>query len=330
MDALLSQLARETDARLLPLLDRKRPIALFDFPDHSNVGDSAIWLGLDAFLRRHSFLRPQTVEAHDVYPRQFPDLPTDCQVILHGGGNLGDIWPHHQKQREAIIQRYTQHRIVQMPQSVHFQSPENLQHWQQVCAQHPDLHVVVRDEASLNIARTFPCRQVVLCPDLALSLGPLQRPVQPTRPLLCLLRLDHESSRKEATPAMPEGAVVADWLDEPPSLTLTAKGKIKHLTTRFDWLRRPLRPLRSQLFNCAARERLARGCRQLSEFHFVITDRLHVHVLCALLGIPHVVLDNSYGKISRFRTTWNFQPSGCYSATNLEEALQTYRQYASR
>jgi hypothetical protein len=32
----------------------------------------------------------------------------------------------------------------------------------------------------------------------------------------------------------------------------------------------------------------------------VITDRLHGHILCTLLEIPHVVLDNSYGKISRF------------------------------
>ncbi|MFT4085249.1 MAG: polysaccharide pyruvyl transferase family protein, partial [Nocardioides sp.] len=29
----------------------------------------------------------------------------------------------------------------------------------------------------------------------------------------------------------------------------------------------------------------------------VVTDRLHAHVLAGLMGIPHVVLDNSYGKI---------------------------------
>jgi pyruvyl transferase EpsO len=36
----------------------------------------------------------------------------------------------------------------------------------------------------------------------------------------------------------------------------------------------------------------------------VVTDRLHAHLLSLLLGIPHAVLDNSYGKLSRFLDAW--------------------------
>jgi pyruvyl transferase EpsO len=36
----------------------------------------------------------------------------------------------------------------------------------------------------------------------------------------------------------------------------------------------------------------------------VVTDRLHGHILALLLGIPHVVLDNSYGKLHHFIRTW--------------------------
>jgi exopolysaccharide biosynthesis predicted pyruvyltransferase EpsI len=36
----------------------------------------------------------------------------------------------------------------------------------------------------------------------------------------------------------------------------------------------------------------------------VITDRLHGHILCALLGIPHVLVDDRYGKVGSFFSSW--------------------------
>lgn len=30
----------------------------------------------------------------------------------------------------------------------------------------------------------------------------------------------------------------------------------------------------------------------------VVTDRLHAHVLAGLMGVPHIVVDNSYGKVA--------------------------------
>jgi pyruvyl transferase EpsO len=40
-------------------------------------------------------------------------------VFLHGGGNLGDIWPHHQHFREAMLAEFRDRTIVQLPQSIH-------------------------------------------------------------------------------------------------------------------------------------------------------------------------------------------------------------------
>jgi pyruvyl transferase EpsO len=53
-----------------------------------------------------------------------------------------------------------------------------------------------------------------------------------------------------------------------------------------------------------ARQRLSRGCQLLSSGRGVITDRLHGHILCVLLGIPHILLDNSYGKVRGCYKTW--------------------------
>ena len=35
-----------------------------------------------------------------------------------------------------------------------------------------------------------------------------------------------------------------------------------------------------------------------------VTDRLHAHILCLMMGIPNIPLDNSYGKLSTFVETW--------------------------
>ena len=35
-----------------------------------------------------------------------------------------------------------------------------------------------------------------------------------------------------------------------------------------------------------------------------MSDRLHAHILCLLMGIPHVLLDNTYGKVRSFHETW--------------------------
>ena len=57
-------------------------------------------------------------------------------------------------------------------------------------------------------------------------------------------------------------------------------------------------------FDYQARQRMNIGCALLARGSVVVTDRLHGHILSLLLGIPQVVLDNSYGKVRQFHETW--------------------------
>ncbi len=68
-------------------------------------------------------------------------------------------------------------------------------------------------------------------------------------------------------------------------------------------------------------ERLIRGETLLSSGKVVITDRLHGHILCSLLKIPHVILDNSYRKISNFRAAWNSGGHLCLEAQSVDDAV---------
>jgi pyruvyl transferase EpsO len=52
----------------------------------------------------------------------------------------------------------------------------------------------------------------------------------------------------------------------------------------------------------------------------VITDRLHAHILSLLLGIPNIILDNSYGKVRDFHETWTSGSDIVTMATSPEHA----------
>jgi pyruvyl transferase EpsO len=58
----------------------------------------------------------------------------------------------------------------------------------------------------------------------------------------------------------------------------------------------------------------------LSAGRVVVTDRLHGHILSLLLGIPHVVLDNSYGKLHQFVAAWTESSPLVHTAQTPDEA----------
>ncbi len=68
-----------------------------------------------------------------------------------------------------------------------------------------------------------------------------------------------------------------------------------------------------------------RGCDILSRGRVVVTDRLHGHLLALLMDIPHVVLDNSYGKLRTMYETWTHTSVNAHWAEHPEQALEIAR-----
>lgn len=57
-----------------PLIPHSSSIALFDFPNYANVGDSLIWLGEEAYLKDRGDLRISVVDDLTVPYRRSPDV----------------------------------------------------------------------------------------------------------------------------------------------------------------------------------------------------------------------------------------------------------------
>jgi len=243
----------------------------------------------------------------------------DGVVLFHGGGNFGDLWPRHQQFRERLLERFPDRPVVQLPQTVHYRSEAAADRTARAIERHGKVRLLVRDRASLEYAaRRFEC-EVRLCPDLAICLGRLARPADPEVDVLCLLRTDRERSVLPPTQRDDLRIRVVDWLDERRLPVLL--GELSAAVRRIRRGSAGRAALRLARYEAAAGVRVERGCRLLSSGRAVITDRLHAHLLCLLLDIPHAVLDNSYGKLGRFLDAWTGEAPAVHRVAEAEEAL---------
>ena len=297
-------LAAEARSRVGDLLALAAGTVLIDVPAHPNVGDSAIWLGERALLGDLGRRPALECDIDTFDPEGLRPAVAERTVLVHGGGNLGDLWPTHQTLRERVVSVFRDRPVIQLPQSLHFRSEETLERARRVFGEHPDLTLLCRDDRSVDLAsRHFGGARVARCPDLALCLPravlEAHRAPRPSVDVLWLVRSDHES----AWPEGPFPPAAGDWLHEPPTLAGAASSWLAPRVLRRGgtsvW-----RALHGRALGRAAADRVARGIRLLSSARVVVTDRLHTHILCALLGIPHVVLADAFGKLEAHCATW--------------------------
>lgn len=322
---LIAQLQDKIHDNLKDLVSRDAPLAILDFPDIRNCGDSAIWLGEMAYLRDRFAKRPAYVcRTKDFSAEEMTRRVPEGPIFIHGGGNFGDIWVSHQDFRERILEQFPNRQIVQFPQSIHYNSTDRLEQSARVIEKHRNFVLLVRDEESFDLARKqFQC-EVRLCPDMAFAIGKLPpRPAQ--LPVLAMLREDAEKVSRGHSDAL-NGIPVEDWITESRRKVKVAKAlgaASAYLSLKSDEL--ALRKL-----DAAAHNRFERGISQIARGKAIVTDRLHVHICSLLLGRPHAVLDNSYGKIRRFMNAFSGGSDLSYKATSLEDGVAWAREQATR
>lgn len=334
---LVESLAATVDIVIDQVVPRQTPCALIDYPNYRNVGDHGIWLGELRLLARtgRKIVYSCTVDTYDrdVMGRRIGGLP----ILLSGGGNVGDLYPAHQALRERILRDFPHNKVVQLPQSIHFAETATLARAKAVFNDHSDFTLLVREHNSLRIAKEeLAVAATVLCPDMVFALGPLRRPDAPCHDILVQSRADEERRGEASAPSelvVHGQGVMADWKplyrgiglplrrrladaisadsarrqtarDELGGTWWTSAGTATvRATERGERFSLPMGPFGIALANIS-RAQLRRGCKLLCRGQVVVTDRLHGHALSLMMGIPHVVCDNSYGKVGSFVETW--------------------------
>jgi pyruvyl transferase EpsO len=324
---LIASLAHKIGEVLKPLIPDGAKCALLDFPNYGNVGDNAIWLGEKAYLRSVNAAIVYTSDIATYSKARLEKRLKDGILFLTGGGNLGDLWPLHQRFREEVIAEFPDAKIIQLPQTIHFKEKANLERARSIFNNHPNLTLLVRDVHSLEIARNEFRARSYLCPDMAFMLRGLVRPAPAKSKIIWLSRTDMESSGYFDSHAEPD-VYQADWRRDPPLFVFRANNFLtRHCRSKTPLLGSFARSL-SCAYDALARYRLLLGCRILSQGRVVVTDRLHGHILSLLLGIPNVLLDNNYRKVKCFYETWTKNCGLTVWADSLDEAFDAGRSLA--
>ena len=292
------------------------PVALLDFPWHSNPGDAAIWKGENLALATlgHRVVYTSTTATFD---RNRLDrlLADDGVVLLQGGGNFGDLWPRVHAHRESIIQCLRDRRVVQLPQTVHFDNEGAGDESLARLATHPNLTVMVRDQRSLDrLTQAGICTR--LSRDATSALWPgrpvAHTPVGSSR-VLFLLRSDQERRTPIPTNLISEAqdwtdlGLTFDPTDRPGRVVDRCLNIIDHTQERFGRAlpascraRREQQRLRTnRLFDAAVDVILAHDV--------IVTDRLHAMLFGLAYGRPVVTIESGYGKLDSYIDTFLYE-----------------------
>lgn len=298
---------------------------LVDFPAHSNVGDSAIWMGEVALLQQLTGRLPSYATSARKYLKEsLAAAAPEGVIFIHGGGNFGDIWPAHQAFRLQLMHDFPGRRIIQLPQSIHFSDATSVAETAEGIAAHPNFHLMVRDLKSFCMAKiAFRC-EVTLTPDAAFGMGVLSQPRSSLYPTLCLFRTDVENAGTDYGPLVEAlDGHVCDWLAEGPMprRSLMLKAALAALSAPAP----SSAQVEGRFLNLMASHRVTRGLNLLCLGRKVVTDRLHGHILCTMMGKPHIALDNNYGKIGAYHDQWLKGVSGAGHTINLYDAIEAAR-----
>src|SRR2546429_3967810 len=186
--------------------------ALLGYPNHTNPGDHAVWLGAKSILAR--------LGCEIVYECSWRDYSRDAlavavedgaMIVFTGGGNFGDLWPATHELRERVLRDFRGVRVVQLQQSVNFKRDATLARTRTLLERHGNVALLVRDLPSLELARHAFGVNVSLGPDLAFAcpIVDVTRSA-PTVDVLWIARQDRESRRLGPRRA-PAGVGRIDW-----------------------------------------------------------------------------------------------------------------------
>ncbi|MEX5256849.1 polysaccharide pyruvyl transferase family protein [Kocuria arenosa] len=318
---LLSNIRRQTELILEDVVgSTPREVVLLDTPRHRNLGDSLIWRGTLDYLHGlgHRFIYQSDWGRHrDDDLRKLSD---NTVILLQGGGNFGDLYPLHDEFRRHIISTFPKRRIVLLPQTVFYTSPTAARAALRQYRQGENLTVLLRERTSIRFAEeAMAGMDVRFCYDLALGAQIEQEVTSGGEGVLVLARDDGE----QATLSDVEVRPWADWdfrpLNQLAYKAATGVGAAyKRFPTRVqDALYGPAQRANSMILDL----NIAAAIAQFRNKDAVATDRLHAHVLSLLLGIPHAVTDNSYGKISSIFGEYTGMFSSAHWANSLSEAV---------
>lgn len=97
-------------------------------------------------------------------------------ILIHGGGNFGDLYRHHQYYALKLIKNFNQNLIISMPQTINYRNVSLALQDSRIFSIAPNYKISTRSNQSYQFAlENFPKTDTLLVPDIAFMIGKLNK-----------------------------------------------------------------------------------------------------------------------------------------------------------
>lgn len=297
----IAELRTLIKVNLTPLIGQE--FILLGVPYHGNIGDSLIWKGTLNFL---STLPGKFLGSRGLDWFGEKTISKGTTLLLQGGGNFGDLYPHEQEFRLKIIEHYLDNNIIILPQSICYQNKNNIIKDVQIMSAHPKLVICARDNDSFEfLKKEFKGVKIILLPDMAFWLEEKDCN-KVTDKVLYVKRTDKEFVSETSLDL--QNFEISDW----PTYNkfsfmcsiLKVFKKLQNISSDTS-----IQPYISSLLRMWV-ERIympsiiSTGYKFISPYNKIITTRLHAMILSIILHKKVEYIDNTSKKLSAFANTW--------------------------
>lgn len=160
-------------------MSNNKRIILMGTPTHGNLGDQAIVLAEEIFLKENfpeydCYVIPQ--EDSLLYLKSIKkQLNQDDILFMHGGGNFGSLYPSAERMRRFISSKISKNKIIFFPQSVFFENTLlgrfELKRSIRSYSRNKNVTLTCREKESFSFAVScFKNNKILLTPDIVLYL----------------------------------------------------------------------------------------------------------------------------------------------------------------
>ena len=262
----------------------KKKIYVINTPLHTNIGDSAIAYAQNLFLQKNIGDDYKIVEVTSGEWARFRKV-LGCIVrkkdiiMQHGGGNMGITWFNEELVRRRIIEQFPNNKMIIFPQTIYYgdskEGKKEFENSKKIYNNHKDLHLIAREKVSYEIMKkAYPNCDVILTPDIVLSMDKLNNPYKREGITFCFRR----DAEKVLTPEdekyiINECKKISDkvfYTDMISERAVTKENRVDIIMDKF---------------------------KDFQKSELVITDRLHGMVFCAISGTPCIVFGNYNQKV---------------------------------
>lgn len=165
--------------KFLSMYSKEEKILYLLTPNYSNLGDEAIIIGIEQILKEKfsdKLILEFSLEKYRRNKKIIEKLVNKNDIIIiHGGGNFGNLYLEAEELRRDIVKRFVDNKIIVMPQSISFTNDifgrREIKNSQNIYMRHKNFNIIARDEKSYEYGKKyFSNNKMYLAPDSVLYL----------------------------------------------------------------------------------------------------------------------------------------------------------------